>query len=109
MIPNLLCQGGDLTQGNGTGGRSIYGETFDDENYILSHTGPGVLSMANNGRDTNGSRFLISTVKTSWFDGKQVVFGAVVDGMEVVRKIEGLGSQSGKTSKKIVIADCGQL
>ena len=104
-----MCQGGDFTKGNGTGGESIYGAKFDDENFTLRHEAPGTLSMANSGPGTNGSQFFLCTVKTDWLDGKHVVFGEVIDGMEVVKTIEAVGSQSGKTSKPIVISDCGQI
>ncbi len=109
IIPEFMCQGGDFTRSNGTGGESIYGTKFADENFTLKHTTPGLLSMANAGPNTNGSQFFLTTVATPWLDGKHVVFGSVVEGMDVVSTLEQLGSRSGQTSQPVVIADCGQL
>ncbi|XP_050727536.1 peptidyl-prolyl cis-trans isomerase-like [Eriocheir sinensis] len=109
IIPGFMCQGGDFTRGNGTGGKSIYGEKFRDENFKLEHTDPGILSMANAGPHTNGSQFFLTTVPCPWLDGKHVVFGKVVDGMDVVKALEGHGSRSGRPSKTVVIADCNEL
>ena len=104
-----MIQGGDFTHGTGVGGESIYGNKFDDENFKLKHTGPYYLSMANSGPNTNGSQFFITTVKTSWLDGRHVVFGKVIEGEDVVKKIEAMGSQSGTPSGTLVIADSGEI
>ncbi|OJJ05078.1 hypothetical protein ASPVEDRAFT_44619 [Aspergillus versicolor CBS 583.65] len=109
VIPNFMLQGGDFTKGNGTGGKSIYGEKFADENFQLKHTKPFLLSMANAGKNTNGSQFFITTVVTSWLDGAHVVFGEVVEGQDVVKAVEALGSSSGATKKKIAVSASGTV
>ncbi|QGU33797.1 peptidylprolyl isomerase [Thermochromatium tepidum] len=109
IIPGFMIQGGDFTRGNGTGGKSIYGERFEDENFRLKHEAAGTLSMANAGPNTNGSQFFITVEATPWLDGRHVVFGRVVEGMEVVRAMEQQGSPSGRTRVPVVLESCRQL
>ncbi|KAL8841935.1 MAG: hypothetical protein Q9170_000715 [Blastenia crenularia] len=109
IIPQFMLQGGDFTAGNGTGGKSIYGAKFNDENFVRKHDRPYLLSMANSGPNTNGSQFFITTVPTPHLDNKHIVFGEVVSGQEYVKAIEECGSSSGSPSSKVVIAESGTL
>uniref|UniRef100_A0A3B4Z6J4 Peptidyl-prolyl cis-trans isomerase n=1 Tax=Seriola lalandi dorsalis TaxID=1841481 RepID=A0A3B4Z6J4_SERLL len=109
VIPAFMCQGGDITNSDGTGGKSIYGSKFEDENFDVRHTGPGILSMANRGRDTNNSQFFITLKKAEHLDFKHVAFGWVRDGMDVVQQMGELGTKGGTPTKKLVITECGQL
>ncbi|CAF9933377.1 Peptidyl-prolyl cis-trans isomerase [Imshaugia aleurites] len=109
IIPGFMLQGGDFTRGNGTGGKSIYGEKFKDENFVRKHDRPYLLSMANSGPNTNGSQFFITTVPTPHLNGKHTVFGEVIEGQEFVKAVEGVGSSDGTPSEKVVIAKCGSL
>ena len=107
VLRTSQCQGGDFTNDNGTGGRSIYGRTFADENFTLPHQGPGILSMANAGPNTNGSQFFLCTVATPFLNGKHTVFGQVLEGYNVIKAVEACGSRGGDTSGDIIIGDCG--
>ena len=109
IIPDFMAQGGDFTSGDGRGGKSIYGRKFEDENFTLKHTGAGILSMANAGPNTNKSQFFITFRATHFLDGKHVVFGKVTSGMDVVKAMEAVGTESGRPSKTVTIANSGQL
>ncbi|KAJ8689293.1 Peptidyl-prolyl cis-trans isomerase-like 1 [Pleurotus ostreatus] len=110
VVPNFMCQGGDFMKGDGTGSFSIYGDKFPDENFIEKHTGPGLLSMANSGPNTNGCQFFITTAKCDFLDGKHVVFGRVIDGMLTLRKIENVPTGPNNRPKLVVkITECGEM
>ncbi|ETO33375.1 hypothetical protein RFI_03732 [Reticulomyxa filosa] len=114
IIPDFMAQGGDFTRGNGTGGKSIYGEKFEDENFTLKHKEAGLLSMANAGPNTNGSQFFITFVPCSWYffcmlDGKHTVFGHVTDGKNIIEELEKKGTKAGKPTAVVEITDCGEI
>ncbi|CAL8070953.1 unnamed protein product [Orchesella dallaii] len=109
VIPGFMAQGGDFTNNDGTGGKSVYGGKFPDENFTLRHSAPGTLAMANSGANSNGSQFFITFQPTNWLDGKHVVFGLIVSGLDILKKIEKYGSKSGKTSERISVTACGEL
>ena len=109
IIPGFMAQGGDFTNGDGRGGESIYGARFNDENFKLQHSKPNLLSMANAGPNTNGSQFFITFKETPWLDGRHVVFGEVLEGEDIVRQLEEIGTGSGQTKKRATIRDSGEL
>ena len=109
IINDFMAQGGDFTNHNGTGGKSIYGAKFEDENFKIKHTEPYLLSMANAGKNTNGSQFFITFVPCPWLDGKHVVFGKVVEGKNFVDDLNKLGTESGKPRSKVTIIECGEV
>ncbi|KAK3218605.1 hypothetical protein Dsin_012575 [Dipteronia sinensis] len=109
VIPSSMFNGGEITEGNGLGGESIYGDSFTDENFVNKHTDPKILSMANTGPETNGSLFLICTVKAEWLDGMNVIFSQVVEGFDVIKTVQKVGFVSGLTSEPVIVTNCGQL